>query len=85
MTTPIDHGTYSGYQKEIKRGIEPCPSCRAALANYMKTYRQNRVTIYDRHKSIEYARGRAMRRLAQLYPAVMQALYDEELREAGLQ
>lgn len=38
--SPIRHGTYPGYQKHIKRKIEPCAECRAAAAAYAK---QNRV------------------------------------------
>jgi len=31
----IDHGTHKGYMQEWRRGLTPCPQCKAAHAKYM--------------------------------------------------
>lgn len=38
--TEIVHGTFSGYQKERKRGITPCADCRRAFAAHQKALRE---------------------------------------------
>ena len=39
---PINHGTYSGYQAEMRRGLPSCPECQRAASEYMRQYRLDR-------------------------------------------
>ena len=79
-TESIQHGTYSGYQKELKRGLKTCLECRAARAAYIRNYRRTWVVKQLKHQAKQHARDKALRRLAELHPQDMQRLYDEELR-----
>lgn len=80
----IAHGTYLGYNAEQRRGIEHCDDCRAARAKYMKLYRHRKPDTYERNNRVQFARNRALRRLAAQHPEEMQLLYDEELHKDGL-
>ena len=38
MSALIDHGTISGYRKELRLGMTTCPPCRAANAARSRDY-----------------------------------------------
>jgi hypothetical protein len=44
---PVNHGTYGGYQVELRRGLEPCDPCRAANRNYMASLRTKKRQVRD--------------------------------------
>jgi hypothetical protein len=37
--TEIEHGTVSGYKKEVHRGLTTCPKCRKAWRFYVRSRR----------------------------------------------
>lgn len=37
--SPIEHGTVSGYKKELRRGHKPCGRCKKAWARYIRERR----------------------------------------------
>ena len=74
----ITHGTYGGYQKHHKRGMDPCPECLAAHSGYARRRRESaEVRAEERRQAA--ARTRAYVRLSRAYPTLYHALYEEEL------
>jgi hypothetical protein len=71
-------GTYGAYQAHRKRGQEPCDACRAANAAYERQYRKNSPELYARELAAQYAKERALRRLASEYPERFTELLNEE-------
>lgn len=45
--SPIEHGTRSGYQKEIARGLEACVPCLEAARIYRKQQRRKATTNHQ--------------------------------------
>ena len=43
--TPIEHGTLSGYYKEIRRNLEPCQECIQAATEHGQACRLTNVPI----------------------------------------
>lgn len=63
-------GTLSGYQAHRRRDEDACRPCKAAQADYQRTYNR--------------ARSRALTRLAHVFPIEFQALLlEEQQREAA--
>lgn len=77
--TPIEHGTYSGYQKHNKRGIpiNGC-GCDTALAAYMREFRKD-PKARRRNLDSQLARKGALAELGRRYRAEYQQLYAQEL------
>jgi stalled ribosome alternative rescue factor ArfA len=81
VTTVLDNcGTYAGYQAHRKAGEDACAECRKASAAYMRENRRTWRQTYRANAARQNARVRALRRLAQLYPDVLEALLQDELR-----
>jgi hypothetical protein len=75
------HGTYAGYQQHvINDRDEPCAPCRKANAKYHRKHRATHPERIQAERSRAAARGRALERLAAVYPAVFRALFEEELQ-----
>ena len=70
----INHGTYGGYQKHRKLGVEACAECLAAQVWYT---RRRRESAEERRQTA--ARTRAYVRISRAYPTLYRALYEEEL------
>ena len=70
----INHGTYGGYQKHRKLGVEACAECLAAQVWYT---RRRRESAEERRQTA--ARTRAYVRISRAYPTLYHALYEEEL------
>ena len=74
----INHGTYGGYQKHHKLGVEACPECRDAQVWYARRRRES-AEVRAEEKRQDTARTRAYVRLSRTYPTLYRALYEEEL------
>ena len=61
----INHGTRGGYYAHRRVGSEPCDSCRAAINEYVKEYREINGTA--RNKLREGARRQALAVLREKY------------------
>ena len=80
MRKPAECGTTSGYSGHKRRGEDACAPCLAAIRDYQRTYRRGKGQAATRRvKEREAARDRALRRLAALYPAQLEALLAEEM------
>lgn len=75
-------GTYAAYQRHVKAGESPCVGCRQASAEYRRTYRERRMPGDGRAVRRQYARDRALRRLAARHHAELDTLVAEELRRS---
>ena len=73
----IPHGTYGGYQQELRRGMDPCNDCREALSVY-QTQRRRQPQFHNARR-MRNAKVRALWRLAELHPIDMKRLYEAEL------
>ena len=67
----ITHGTYGGYQKPRKLGVEECTECLAAQVWYAGRRRESAKVRAEEQRQTA-ARTRA-------YPTLYHALYEEEL------
>lgn len=74
-------GEYAGYQAHKRAKEDPCAACRQANREYMAQWRVRNPALQSLHTTNQHARERAMRRLAVMFPAELQALYDEELAQ----
>ena len=72
-------GTYGGYQAHGQRGEERCDACKEASRRYQSQRRKTYPRAQAAEKAKEYARDRALRKLARLHPAEFRVLYDAEL------
>lgn len=79
---PINHGSYGGAQAHRRRGEEACDDCKAAArayaAEHRATYRRAGRDPLAQHKRQKKLRGRALSRLAEMYPEDYRRLYQEE-------
>jgi IS30 family transposase len=69
-TESVPCGSKRAYQRHLDRGEEPDEQCKKANRDY--------TVEFDRRTGSSRARNRAYRRLARSYPAVFEALLDEE-------
>lgn len=74
------HGTYAGYQAHLSQGFAACGACLKAANSYMREYRAKGGEPVERQQRRRQARQRALTRLAAIYPDVLEALIDEELK-----
>lgn len=72
-------GTYSAYQRHIRRGETPCAACRKANSEYHRQHRATHPERLNRESAYNGARDRALTRLAHLYPTEFEVLLSEEL------
>lgn len=85
---PIDHGTYAGYNRHIRRKSgEWCfppgnCGCGEAAREWRQEYNNRKSSVASR-KMRGGARFRALQRLRKVYPGAYSALYIEELARAG--
>lgn len=70
-------GTVAAYQRHLARGETPCPACARERREYA---RQRPRSAYVRRT--DRARQRALKRLAQMFPAQFDELFAEERRMA---
>lgn len=77
----IEHGTYKGYQRCVRRDAGSCAECRAAASAYSREYR-SRPQVRAAELAREAARQRAYSRLARAHPADYRALYLAEIHDA---
>lgn len=78
-------GTNAAYVRHRNAGEEACRDCKNAHADYMSNYRPKAGRgDEDRAASRSRARQRAFRALAELHPAVFDALFATELTVEGL-
>jgi len=82
MTTTIEpeHGSYAGYQWHRKNGEPPCDECVLANSSYQTAWRRNNPDKHAAQQRTQYARIRALRKLAKLHPEDMRQLYQQELK-----
>lgn len=73
-------GTYAGWNAHRYYGTEVCDLCRKASNAYTREWRGKTKASWRKQN---YARGRALTALANLYPDDYQRLYVEELRKPG--
>ena len=74
----INHGTYGGYQKHRRLGVEACAECLAAQVWYTRRRRESAEVRAEEQRQTA-ARTRAYVRLSRAYPTLYHALYEEEL------
>ena len=75
-------GTYGAYQRHLRRYEDVCPACKEASRAYIREYRRaSRAKDPSSRQPQKYAaaRGRALARLAHIYPEIYRALYVEEM------
>lgn len=75
-SAPLLCGTAAGYIRHVRAGETACDECRAAHTLYVRLWRA-RGGIKNTRASTS-ARGRALSRLARMYPTDYRALYLEE-------
>ena len=73
------HGTHAGYRKCRKRPEGSCTDCRAAINEYMHRWRHGQSAAASRARLKDAALGRALWRLADMYPGLFRALVQEEM------
>ena len=76
----INHGTYGGAQKCLKRPEGTCDDCKVARNAYIKKYRAEHPIGQQWEKEKSWARDRALRKLAAKHGAELRALIDEEMK-----
>lgn len=75
-SAPLLCGTAAGYIRHIRAGESACDDCRAAHTLYVRLWRARGGMDSSRRQ--RDARGRALTRLARMYPTDYRALYLEE-------
>lgn len=79
---PAQCGTNAAYVRHLQRGEEPCDPCREAHNVYWAAYRSSHPEADETYKKgvrlYSRARGRALRRLAEEFPAVYAQFFAEE-------
>ena len=71
-------GTYSGYQRHRRRKEPACSPCKEAKAKYQARWRSDPEQKADQYRR-QYARERALARLANTYADEYRRNYEEEL------
>jgi hypothetical protein len=61
--------------------LNAAPNSRAA---YMREWRSKNKDSYEANKKADYARDKALLRLARMYPQDLESLVNEERTKAGL-
>lgn len=54
------------------------------IREYMRGYRENNPNYKERNKKMDSARGKALTRLAQMFPSEFEALFREEKRKVEI-
>jgi hypothetical protein len=75
----IEHGTYGGYQAHKRIGEGPCTDCRRANSSYQAAWRRRNPASQSLNAERQAARDRALRKLAERFPAELESLYAAEL------
>lgn len=73
----IEHGSYGGYQQELKLGFPTCQSCREARSDYMRQYRERHPHSVDNDVLRSRAWAEANRRLREAHRAEWRRYYAE--------
>lgn len=94
MTCGDRQGTLTGFARHKRAGEDPCSACHLARRSYERGHKQRsraagRVAPESAHTAAQHrryiaARGRALTRVAQMYPQVMARLLAEELGDDDL-
>ncbi len=77
-------GEYAGYQAHKRAKEDPCAACRRANSTYMARWRKRNPGLQSLHQDNQAARGRALRRLATMFPDELQALDDHDAARSRL-
>lgn len=82
----VQHGTSYGAAQQCYR-LNPlggcCGPCRKVWSAYIAERRAKNPEVAEREKQMDYARSRALWRLARLHPGDYQQLVDEEAAKIG--
>ena len=73
-------GTYQGYQKHKRLGEEVCEPCRLARNEYMNAIRR-KPEYRKRIRKYQRDRGRALSKLAEMFPVEYQKILSEVSRD----
>lgn len=94
MTCGDKQGTTTGHSRHKQAGEEPCAACYTARRSYEQEHKRRaraagRVAPESPHTVAQHrryiaARGRALTRIAHMYPQVMARLLAEELGDDDL-
>lgn len=79
MKREIEHGTsYGEFQRCRRQNGKACTPCRRQAADYLAQWRKERPLAARRAQLEDYARERALWRLARMQPVLFSALVAEE-------
>ena len=70
----INHGTRGGYYAHRRLKEPPCQACRAAINQYIRTYREKNGTVRNRER--EAIRRKALAALREKHRAEYEDLVD---------